>query len=218
MAFTVTVTETGSGSNGLAIALKVVTGASATQPGAVASAANATPNLSITPNNNNSLVYGSILGLTGTYTANGSTASLQNVAGAGLEFLQCRSTSTTTAGTPQTIGYTVTSGSSISICLCEIIASGTLAEDASSPAVSGFVGSNTTTTASFSPPGGSLLVLMVATNGGGGTAAVAISDTSGLGLSWAQQVSQAGAGNGYSGIWTAQVPPSSSGAFFPFFN
>ncbi len=217
MAFTVTATEGGSTANGIAIVLKVLTGAAVSQPGAINSIASTTPSLSITPANNNSWIYGSILGLTGTYTANGSTTSFQNIGGAGLQFIQCRSTNMTTAGTPQTIGYTVSGGNSISMCLCEINATGVLAEDASSPPAAGFATSNTITTASFTPPAGSLLVLMAATNGGGGTTSVIISDTSGLGLNWVQQVSQANAGSGYSGIWTAQVP-GFSGAFFPFFN
>jgi hypothetical protein len=216
MAFTVTAVEHGTIAAGMAIVLKVLTGAAVLQPGAVNSAASATPNLSITPNNNNSLIYGSVLGLTGTYTANGSTTSSQNVTGSGLRYLQCRSTSMTTAGVAQTIGYT--GATSISMCLCEINAAGTLVEDASSPAPTGYVGLTTETTASFSPPPGSLLVLMVATNGGSGVVSLTVSDTSGLGLIWAQQVSQAGIGNGYSGIWTARVPGGYSGAFFPFFN
>lgn len=212
MAFTVTATQGGSTAAGMAIMLRVVTGQAASQPGTVASATNTTPNLSVNPAATGSWVYGAILGLSSvSYAAVAGTTLKQNVAASGLEYLAVRTTGTTTAATPVTVGATAPVNG-ISICLCEIEAATTLAEDASSPAGSGFVAATAITTASFTPPAGSLLVLMVSSNGGGSAATMAVSDTSGLGLSWTQQVKQNTAGDGYSGIWTAAMPATAASA------
>ena len=63
----------------------------------------------------------------------------------------------------------------------------------------------TLATAAFSPPACGLLVLMVSTNGGGGVVTMAITDTSGLGLAWTEQVKSNVSGDGYTGVWTAQL-------------
>jgi hypothetical protein len=47
---------------------------------------------------------------------------------------------------------------------------------------------------------------MVCSNGAGGVTTMAVSDTSGLGLAWTQQVKSNVAGDGYTGIFTAQIP------------
>ena len=99
--FTVTATEGGSTTNGIALLVKVITGQAASQPGTVAGATQTGPNLSITPQATGSLVYGAIIGLSGTYTAEGSTTLVQNSAHAGLQFVEVRTTSTTTALTPE---------------------------------------------------------------------------------------------------------------------
>lgn len=211
MSFTVTVGQTGSVDVGMAILLKVFTGQAASPIGNnTTGATNGTPSLSITPNATGSLIVGANLGASGTYTANGATTYEQQVSGAGLEYVHMRSTSTTTASTPVTIGGTA-SASSISIALLEILKGTGLAEDASSPAGSGFSAVTSMTTAAFAPPVGSLLVLMVTANGNAGVNGIHVTDTSGLGLTWTEQPSkQNGAGNGYSGVWTAQVPSGAS--------
>src|SRR6185312_7445771 len=203
--FTVTATQAGSTSAGIGMEVRVITGQSGTQPGTLASATQTTPSLSITPAASGSLVYGSLLGLSGAYTINGNSANEQDAHNiGGLEMCSFVSSSTTTSGTPVTLGYTATANG-ISICLCEIENSAGLAEDASSPAGVSAV-ALTVSTASFSPPAGSLLVAMVQSNGGGSVTSMGISDTSGLGLTWTEQVKQNGAGNGYSGIWTTTIP------------
>ena len=211
MSFTVTATEGGSPSSGIAMLVKVLTGQAASQPGQLASATQITPSLAITPGATGSQVYGSALGVGGTYTANGSTSNEQDIHSvAGLEYLSFRSAAATTAGTPVTLGYT-SAANGISICLCEIKASGTLTEDASAPAGVNAL-ATTVSTASFTPPAGSLLIAMVQSNGGGSVTTMGITDTSGLGLTWTEQVKQDGAGNGYSGIWTAPMPaPAAAG-------
>jgi hypothetical protein len=91
----------------------------------------------------------------------------------------------------------------------EILASGTIAEDASAPAV---VSSNTLTaltTASFTPPDGSLIVVLIGSDGdGSGTTTMAVTDTGGL--TWTP-LAQANASNQeYAGVWVAQVPSGST--------
>lgn len=204
--FTVTATAAGSTSNGIGLSVHVITGASASQPGQVAAATQITPSLAITPTGTGSLVFGSLLGLAGTYTVNGSTTNDQDGHSiGGLELLAFHGTSPTTSGTPVTLGYTATSNG-ISICLCEILTSATLAIDGSSPAGVTTGTAIFVTTGSFTPPGSSLLVASIQANGAGGAATMGVTDTSGLGLSWVEQVKQNGAGNGYSGVWTAAVP------------
>jgi hypothetical protein len=207
--FTVTATQTGSGStaNGMAIVLKVITGQAAAPIGITQTATNTTPSLSTgTGVSTGSWVYGANLGDAGTYTVNGSTTYSQNTTGAGLEYVSMRSTSTMTGGSAVTLGGTA-GVNSISICLLEILAAGTLAEDASSPAPVAYSAVTTKTTAAFTPPPGSLLVLMAATNGTAShVVGLSVTDTSGLGLTWTQQVVAHNSGSGYSGIWTAQIP------------
>jgi len=188
------------------MAVIVLTGQAASQPGTIASATQTTQSLAITPAQTGSRVYGSLLGVTGSYTVNGATTNKQDAHGiGGLEMCSFRATATSASGTPETLGYTTTGANGISICLCEIEQAGTLTEDASTPAGVSAV-ALTVTTASFTPPSASLLVAMVQSNGGGSVTTIAMSDTSGLSLTWVQQVKQNGAGNGYSGIWTAALP------------
>jgi hypothetical protein len=204
MSFTATATQGGSVAIGTALLLKVITGQAASPIGQTASATSTTPSQAITPNATGSWVYGANLGLTGTYTANGATTYEANNSGGGLEYIRMRTAATTTAATPVTVGGTA-GVNSISIALLEILAGAGLAEDASSPAGAFLSNATAVSTAAFAPPAGSLLVAMVATNGGGGATTVALTDSSGLGLTWAEAVRQNGAGNGYSGIWTALV-------------
>lgn len=209
MSFTVTATQGGSPDIGMTLVVKVLTGQAASPVGASVSLTSATPSSSITPAGTGSWVYGANLGLLGTYTANGSTVYQQDSHGAGLECIALRSAGLTSAGTPVTIGGTATA-SSISIALLEILAGSGLAEDSSSPAPGGFVSATTLASAAFTPPAGSLLVAVVETNGGGGVTTMAVTDTSGLGLTWTERVKANGAGNGYAGVWTAQVPSAVS--------
>lgn len=204
--FTVTATQGGASSSGMQITLSVVTGASASQPGTVNGTLSATPSLSITPQANQSLIFGSILGLDGTWTELASTVFLNNSDNDGLRYVHFYSAATTTAGTPVTMGATA-SVNSISISLAEILASGTLAIDGSSPA-SAYAEATAVTTASFTPPQPSLLVAMVSSNGSSGTTTMGLTDTSGLGLSWTEQQKENGSSSGYSGVWTAPLAGS----------
>ena len=213
MAMTVTATAGGVVSNGLGVAVKVLTGGAAAQPGNTHGSTQPTQNLygdAITPTFTGSLVYGAFLG---NFAANwtpfsGATAAfIQNTSNgaSGLEYIALKSAATTTAATPVTLGCSSSTANGISLSLCEIKAAGTLAEDASAPAASGFLAATTWTSASFTPPAGVVLVVMVSSNGGAGVTTMAVSDTSGL--TWTEQVHQNTSGDGYSGVWTAVTPP-----------
>lgn len=192
----------------MAATLKVLTGAK--QVGQTATVTSVTPNNPITPLASNSILYSALLGLSGTYTVVAGTTTDQDFPGGGLEYLQCRASALTSAGVPQTVGYTATVNG-ISQVLAEIEALTTLAEDASSPAPFNTTNVTAITSAAFTPPAGSLLVLMLSTNGGATSTTVGITDTSGLGLTWTEAVRANTASDGYSGIWTAQMPAASSG-------
>jgi hypothetical protein len=205
MAFTVTATQGGNTSAGMQITVAVVTGASASQPGAVTGAIQSGASLAITPAGNGSLVFGALLGLDGSYAALASTTFLNNSDNDGLRYVHFYSSATTTAGTPVTLGSSPPGVNSISISLAEVLASGTLAIDGSSPA-SAYAEAIAVTTASFSPPTAALLVALVSSNGPSGTTTMTVTDTSGLGLSWTEQQKENGSSSGYSGVWTAAVP------------
>jgi hypothetical protein len=210
VSLTVTATRSGAGvSGGMALAVKAVTGAAAAQTGSVAASETVTvPQLAITPAGNGSWVYGAVLnGAVNTaYTANGATVFGQNVADAVSDatYGAFRSTGTTTAGTPVTLGGSAPSESSgfLYIALAEILSAGTLAEDSSSPAALSSSTASSLATASFSPPAGALLVAMTSSDwSGSGSVTFAVS---GGGYTWAQL---SGTGTvGLASVWVAQVP------------
>lgn len=206
MSFTVTATQGGSVENGMTLVVKVITGAAAVQNGATAGVTSATPSAAITPQAASSLVYGAALVTSGVLAALAGTSNESYTGASGLFGIGLRSTAVTgEAGSPVTYGEAGTTHG-ISVALAEILASGTLAEDASSPAAVAFANVETQTTAAFSPPAGALLVAMIATNGNTGVVTMALTDTSGLGLTWTPLEQQNAAGSGYSGVWAAQLP------------
>jgi hypothetical protein len=220
VSFTVTATQGGASSDGMQLTVAVVTGASASQPGTLAGAIQTAASLAITPAHTGSLVFGALLGLDSTWTPLASTTNLNNSDNDGLWYEHFYSSATTTAATPVTLGSNPPGVNSISISLAEIITSSSLAIDASSPA-SAYAEATAVTTAAFTPPGASLLVAMVSSNGSSGTTTMALTDSSGLGLTWTEQQKENGSSAGYSGVWTAQLGsatnapaglPASSGA------
>lgn len=205
MSFTITGKQTNSAAP-ISMLVKVLTGASATQPGSTASS-NDSCSLSITPNDTGSWIYGTFQQppayLKGALS--GTTYEVQDTTyfGTSLTAIYARSTGTTTANTPITIGDQNTTDLPLSdtdgygVALVEIVADGTLAEDSSAPAFVGSTSATSVTTAIFSPPSDSLLVVMLNTwNELGG-----ITDTSGQGLTWTIQATE----GGYATIYTAYV-------------
>lgn len=210
--FTVTAYQSSAGgaSAGEYLMVRVLTGASGAQPGAAATAS--ALSVSVTPQASGSWVYGSLLAVSGSVTAESGTTiedSSAEESSDGLAHVPVRTTGTTTEGTPVTIGAS-SGGAHISIAAAEILASGTLAEDPSSPAGVYALGEDfpyPATTAAFTPPDGSLLVAVVSANGSPGQVnPMIVSDTSGLGLSWTEVVKADALGAGYAGIWVAPYP------------
>jgi hypothetical protein len=113
-----------------------------------------------------------------------------------------------------TIGATApTLGSGdLYIALAEILAAGTLAEDASTPAPVWTPAAELVTTAAFTPPPGALLVAIAAANTtGGGDDTIAVSNT-GPALAWGQLAIDPALG--IAGIFAAFVP-AAPGAVTP---
>lgn len=212
--FSVTATQAGGVFQGQSMVLRVLTGAAAatSQPGATAGNATFSPpqDQAITPAATGSLVYGAWLGYaSGTYAPTAATFVFQDVE-SGASVAQFRSADYTTASTPVTLGNGGTNDG-IGITLAEILAAGgqTLTEDPSSPSPVAYDNVTATTTPAFQPPPGSLLVVAVSAIGSfnaGGVTTMTLSDTSGLGLTWTQVAVENGTGNGYVGVWVAQVP------------
>jgi hypothetical protein len=217
MSFTVTASEALHPANGMAMVLKVLTGAAATQPGATAATSPAsTASQAITPTGTGSWVYGAALGTNTTLTAASGTTFFQQITQNSLRYIQLRSTSTTTSGTPVTLGASsATTG--LDIALCEIpAASGqTLGEDASSPPGVFVSNAQSLATASFNPPAGTLLVLTLSANGIAGAETCTVADSSGLSLTWTERIKADASGDGYAGVWTARMPGVKAGGMIP---
>lgn len=216
MSYTVTAAQSGGNTfNGIALTVKVLTGAAATQNGQTAGSDSVTtPDLAITPNATGSWVYGALVNdvASPAYTPGAATTFTQNVTDAtnGAVYGTFRSTATTTGGTPVTLGATAPTPLHTAITLAEILASGTLAEDASSPAVISTTAATTVTTASFTPPAGSLLVAVVSSNFSGWAAStVTVTSTGSPSLAWTRQAAD---GFGLTSVWIAQVPGAAAGA------
>jgi hypothetical protein len=206
---TVTATAGGSVANGLLLRVKVLTGTSVNQFGATAVQSSSVPaahQASITTTVTGSQVYGAITsGSAAAQTPAASTTMLDNVVDATNG--ECYATLRTTAatGTPGaiTVGASAPSQGG-GVALAEILPSGTLAEDPSSPAAVSTTSGTTVTSASFTPPDGSLLVAMVASDGGSGTTTMALS---GGGLTWTPLAEANSSVADYAGVWIAQTGP-----------
>ena len=216
----VTATQGGTGTdNGIILTVKVVTGAlpAAFQDGATGNnSALTVPQQAVTPTATGSWIYGAVTNVAAAtaFTANASTTFSQNVlyTGDGDTFGTFRSAGTTTASTPVTVGASAPSEATTNLiwAAAEILASGTLAEDPSSPAPKNTTTATTISTASFTPPAGALIVAQVSNNGtGSGTLTMTVS---GGGLTWTQL---AGETLNAASVWIAQVPPAPAGLQSP---
>jgi hypothetical protein len=219
MSRTVTATASGSGSaNGILLRVAVLDNAATVQTGAATANSDAftVPDKAITPTATGSWIYGALVqgASSTTFTAVSGTTFSANIADTthGAAYGTFRTTGTTTSGTPVTVGAsapTVPSGEG-NIALLEILAAGTLAEDATTPAAVSTTAAKTITTASFTPPAGTLLVAQVAADySGSSTVTMAVTDTGGL--SWAKAVADP---IGLTSVWIAQVPGAPAGHSF----
>jgi hypothetical protein len=210
MSRTVTATASGSGSaNGILLTVRVLDNAATTQTGATANSdAFTVPDKAITPTATGSIVYGAVVQGSSdtTFTAVSGTTFSANVADAthGAAYGSFRTTGTTTSGTPVTVGAsapTIPSGEG-NIALLEILAAGTLTEDATSPSAVSTTSAKTIATAAFSPPAGSLLVASVAADySGSGSVTPTVSDSGAL--TWVERAVDP---VGLASVWIARVP------------
>jgi hypothetical protein len=195
VALTVTATASGAGSsNGIEVAVRVLNNASLAQSGAVVNSETVTtPQLSVTPGASGSLVYGAA-GTGASATAfssidSGTTSVIGSTVVSGGYWGIYKSTSTTTGGTPKSYGWaapTATAGNYYAACAEIKSNGGTIAEDASTPAVASTAGALTITTASFTPPGSSVLVAVVLTSwSGSGAVNMALTDSASA-YTWTQ--------------------------------
>jgi hypothetical protein len=217
VALTVTATASGTGIQaGTVLAVRVLNNASLTQNGATATSATVTtPQLSITPGASGNWVYGAAVVNSATaFTVDANTTSISSVligtSGTAPRAGVYRSTSTTTTSAT-TYGYSAPSVASGSVWIseAEIIASGTLAEDASTPAVSSNTTATSATSASFTPPASSVLVAIVNANWtGSGGFTVAVTDSASA-YTWTQLVHTAT--ESITSIWVG-IPKTVPGA------
>lgn len=207
---TVTATQSVHTHPGMLLRVKVLTGIAASPIGATGSVkTTGAPQLAITTTVTGSQVYASLAAYnTATaLSANSSTTLFDSVIDSTNSTQYGTGRTTSATGTPGsvTVGSTLPTAGSHQIALLEILASGTITEDSSAPAVVDGE-AVTLTTASFTPPAGSLVAAIVTTaEAAGGVQTMTVGDTGG-GLTWTQQVSSAFTALGYVGIWTAPVP------------
>ena len=158
-----TVTAAASGGTDVcaAFAVAVLTGAAGTQNGATHNGADVPPEAAITPDATGSIVFGALLdfpGSTDLTPAAAATFSANAFGAGGCSYGTFYSTSKTASGTPVTLGASAPAGEFNNLVMAEILASGTLAMDASTPVGLTSAVAASLTTASFSPPPGALLV------------------------------------------------------------
>ena len=214
MALTVTATINNSSSDGIALAVRVLTSAAApaSQPGVTfepGAVSGNPPQYNPTPTGTGSYIYGAaVYGPLTTATVDANTTAILNTLTSLVALFLFRSTGKTTSGTAVLYGGSAPTLTAGSYVMCEILASGTLAEDASTPAAADTASGASVTSASFSPPAGALLVAVAAGfTGVNQLDSLTITDT--LGLTWTQAaVASGGSSEGVAGVWVAQVPAS----------
>jgi hypothetical protein len=121
---------------------------------------------------------------------------------------------TVTASSAVTLGATTPTGAWTTYSAYEVQNSGGWAIDGSSPAQA-TSGSSPVTSASFTPPAGAVLVAVLGYPPTAAAQSPAISDTSGLGLTWTQQVINQGTNHGLVAIWTATIPGAAASGAMP---
>ena len=215
MALTVTATQGGSTANGFALRVFVLTGAAAVAAQSGASTNNQFTNVttftqSITTTAGSN-VYGASARTPASTAATGSNATIVddvNDTTNNEQYTIFKALNVTGGAT--TRGYTAGGTASGPFAQLEILAAGTLAENASSPAGVNTSGAGPLTTASFTPPGGSLLVACIGSDGGSGVTTFSMSN-SGPALNWTEKVKNNPTAGDYAGVWIADIPPAGGG-------
>lgn len=221
MSMTVTATTTDA-TPGLCV--RVLTGAATVQNGVTVSSNSGTGVVdgsyysfshAITPGTTGSLIFGAMaLQTSDTYesavsgtTFTGFATTQPGGLPGGFFFV---SSAASTGGTPQTLGLVLNTGYAytVAMAMAEILASGTLAVDTSSPAL--VTGSGTgmaTTTAAFSPPAGAILLAMTAAYN---PFTMALTDSAGS-FTWTQLASASLSGVYYADLWAGVPATAPSG-------
>lgn len=211
-AFTVTAAQTVATFTGMLLRVQVLTGIAASPIGASAQVSNGGVSItlaaSLTTTQAGSRAYGALLNVgpeSFTGTGEPGTTILDSVTDApdGAVYGTCKTTAATVTPGTSLVGSTISSRGGAAAL--EILPAGTILEDASSPAPASTLTGTSVTTAAFSPPLGALLVAMVSSDASTSTV-LALSDTSGLGLTWTEQIRAQSAGAAYAGVWTAAMP------------
>ena len=208
---TVTATQGTSSTAGMLLRVKVLTGAAAAAAqtgGSLVSSAAVNGNITTTVTG--SRVYGAITNA-GALAAEPLCTLTDNFVDVpnSEDYASFRTTSAT--GTPGStlVGATGTA-SFPGLAAQEILASGTITEDASGPAAVTTSTLTALTSALFAPPPGSLIVVMIACNGTGSGSAETCTVTGG-GLTWTQTAHTVAAASLYAGVWIADFPVSVGG-------
>lgn len=190
------------GANGILLRIKVLTGAAAAQTGATLSA-NTSQHATITTTVTGSRVYGAAVATpNGTYTAEPLSTQVDSV-GDGVNTEQYLTFSATSAtGTPGATLHGFTSSTGGGAALLEVLAAGTITEDASAPPVAVNTGGTSVSCNAFTPPPLSWLVALVSSDGGAGVTTMTVS---GGGLAWAEKIKANASGADYAGVWIARV-------------
>jgi hypothetical protein len=202
MAFTVTVQQTAAKANGMAAYLRVLTGQAASPIGNTFNS-QAASNNSFTPQATSSFLIGGFLGGGSSPVAETASPFLYDHVSA---LIYALFEAVATLASPSLVGLSSGPTSDDGFAVLEIKAASSLSIDAVNSQVLAFAAAETLTSGSISPAAGSLLALAVVSNGGSGTTTLSVSDTSGLGLTWTEQVKASGSSKGYAGIWTAVIP------------
>ena len=192
------------------LAVRVLTGAAASQPGATATTITAASK-AITPTGTGSIIYGAYSNASSLYPHTGlaGTTVVSEADSGGSQDEVTMASAGTTAGTPVTVGVVTKGETAFALALAEIL--GTPVEDSSTPPPVPANGTfnlptaATLTTASFTPPAGALLVALTTSSGGAPT----VSDSSGLTWTLAAAANDPGSFH-WAAIWTAVFPGSGS--------
>jgi hypothetical protein len=209
MALTVTATQTGDTFQGIMLSLRVLTGAAAAaaQSGGTASAPGSNQ-VTVTTTATGSVVLGAIADPNNETWSSPltSTTQIAQVADAtnGCTYLAFRSTLPTVVPGAAAFGYS--DANTGAVTAAEILPSGTILTDASTPAVVSTDTDITVTTASFTPPAGSLLAAVVASDSNDSSPGIGITVSDSSGLTWHQLVFGQGTSFMASGVWVADAP------------
>jgi hypothetical protein len=205
----VTATESGTTNNGISLLVRMLTGVDSVQPGVSNSSTSiTTPSLSITPGATGSWVYGALTNAnsTTTWTALSGTTMQANSADAtnGAVYGHYRSTATTTAATPVTLGASApTGGIHGGLAQVEIRSATGLVEDAGAPALALATTAITVSTTRFTAVAGCVLLAGVCADSGAGVVNITVS---GGGLIWTEIAKANASSAGYAGVWMARIP------------